>query len=469
MTERTSSDRKPRAGLLPFYIKLYDDRMPDKRPRIESFYRQIAEALQARGLDVLTAPVCRLRKEFEAAVRGFEQGGAEAIVTLHLAYSPSLESADPLAESRLPVIVCDTTPAYGYGPDQDPDELMYNHGIHGVQDLCNLLLRRGKPFQLEVGHWQRSDVLDRVARDVLAARLASRMRRARAGLIGEPFQGMGDFYVTPSQLRKTIGIETRLLSPGRLRRLAASVTDEELEPEREQDRERFEFRQVKPETYERSLRISLAVERWVAEERLDAFSFNFLSVSRARGMDTVPFLAASKLLARGIGYGGEGDLLTASLVAALASVYPETSFTEMFCPDWEHGTIYLSHMGELNWRLAEGKPLLLEMDYRWSDTGNPVYLSGRFKPGSFVLVNLAPMREGYRLIVTPAEMLPVAGQDRMERSIRGWFRPPRPMPEFLHAYSHLGGTHHLALSYGAAAQTVEAFGRMMGWDTLVLQ
>jgi L-arabinose isomerase len=166
-----------------------------------------------------------------------------------------------------------------------------------------------------------------------------------------------------------------------------------------------------------------------------------------------------------VGYGGEGDLLTAVLVAALASAYPETSFTEMFCPDWEHGTVYLSHMGELNWRLVDGKPLLLEMDYRWSDAANPVYLAGRFKPGSFLLVNLAPVRGGYRLIVAPAEMLEVRGQDRMERSVRGWFKPPLPLPEFLAAYSRLGGTHHLALSYGAPLEAVTAFGRMLGWDT----
>jgi L-arabinose isomerase len=166
-----------------------------------------------------------------------------------------------------------------------------------------------------------------------------------------------------------------------------------------------------------------------------------------------------------VGYGGEGDLLTASLVAALAGSYPESSFTEMFCPDWEHGTVYLSHMGELNWRLAAGKPLLLEMDYKWSQAANPVYLAGRFKPGDFLLVNLAPMARGYRLIVAPARMLEVPGPDRMERSVRGWFQPPLPLAEFLAAYSRLGGTHHLALSYGAPADTVTAFGRMMGWDT----
>ena len=456
---------QPKVGLLPLYLKLYDDGMPQARARMEKFYQQVAVALEVRGLQVLTAPVCRLKAEFRAAVRGFQLGGAEAIVTLHLAYSPSLESADALASSPLPVILCDTTPTWSYGPEQDPDELMYNHGIHGVQDLANLLLRRGKPFQLEVGHWERSDVLERVARHAVAAHLAHRMRHARAGLIGEAFRGMGGFHVPLAKLRKDFGIRTRRLEAGRIRRLVSGLTAEELERERELDRRRFEFREVKPETYERSLRASLAVQKWVAEERLDAFSFNFLSIDRARGLDTVPFLAASKLLALGVGYGGEGDLLTAGLVAALAAVYPETSFTEMFCPDWEHGTVYLSHMGELNWRLVAGRPLLLEMNYKWSRAANPVYLAGRFKPGDFLLVNLAPLARGYRLIVAPARMLEVPGTDRMERSVRGWFQPPLPLAEFLAAYSRLGGTHHLALSYGASADTVTAFGRMMGWDT----
>jgi hypothetical protein len=91
-----------------------------------------------------------------------------------------------------------------------------------------------------------------------------------------------------------------------------------------------------------------------------------------------------------------------------------------------------------------------------------VYLAGRFKPGDFLLVNLAPLARGYRLLLAPARMLEVPGPDRMERSVRGWFQPPLPLPEFLAAYSRLGGTHHLALSYGACLETVSAFGRMMG-------
>jgi L-arabinose isomerase len=228
----SAAGTKPRVGLLPLYLKLYDDGLPQARARVEKFYQQIAVGLEARGLEVLRSPVCRIRAEFQAAVRGFAGQGAEAIVTLHLAYSPSLESAGALVSSPLPVILCDTTPAWSYGPQADPDELMYNHGIHGVQDLANLLLRRGKPFELEVGHWESSDLLDRVAAHAVAAQMAHRLRHARAGLIGEAFRGMGDFYVSPADLRKDFGIRPGGWRPARIRRLAAGLTAEELSLER---------------------------------------------------------------------------------------------------------------------------------------------------------------------------------------------------------------------------------------------
>lgn len=458
-----------KVGLLPLYLKLYDDRLPERRSRMEAFYQRIAAELERRGLQVLTHGLCRVRPEFEEAVRGFEEHGAEAIVTLHLAYSPSLESAEALARSPLPVIVCDTTPTFSYGPDQDPEELMYNHGIHGVQDLCNLLLRSGKPYHVEVGHWQKSDVLKRVARRVQSARMAAKLRTLRAGLIGEPFAGMGDFYVPPSDLKRHLGVETRVMHPKQFRALLASIGEQEVNREQEEDRKRFVVdAKVGAEAFRCSVRTGLALRKWVEKERLGAFSFNFLHVNRSSGLETVPFLEASKLMAAGIGYGGEGDLLTASLVAALATANPATSFTEMFCPDWKNGTVYLSHMGEMNWRLAASRPRLVEMDYRYSEAANPVYPAARFKPGEVLLVNLLPLeplREAaYRLLVAPATMLAVKSKDRMERSVHGWFKPKLPLAEFLAEYSRHGGTHHLALSYDLPVSTVQAFAEMMGWE-----
>ena len=115
-------------------------------------------------------------------------------------------------------------------------------------------------------------------------------------------------------------------------------------------------------------------------EDVSAITFNFQNMEKKSGDATAPFLEMSKALARGIGYAGERDTLTTVLVAALAAGNPDTSFSEIFCPDWENDTVFLSYMGEMNWRLADRKPVLREMDYRCSRTDAPVFVTGRFRP-----------------------------------------------------------------------------------------
>lgn len=460
--------KQPKVGLLPLYLELYDNAMPEVRPRIDEFLALITAELQKRGLDVVNTPVCRIKSEFAQAVRSFEEARADAIVTLHLAYSPSLECADVLAGTTLPVIVLDTTPSFNYGPKTSPDELMYNHGIHGVQDMCNVLIRKGKRFRIEAGHWQKSDVLDRVAAAARSARIATSMRTARVGRIGEPFAGMGDFDVSQSEL-ESIGIQVLQCNPDYIRSLMPEPDSPEIEAEIDADCERFTGDALRSEAHIRSVRAGLAVRRWIERENLSAFSMNFLAVTKASGIPVVPFLEASKAMARGIGYAGEGDVLTAALVGAIASVHLETTFTEMFCPDWGGNCIYLSHMGEMNPNLADGKPLLKEVPFPWTDADDPVIAIGRFKGGQAVLVDLAPGPDGeFRLIIAPVQMIGVQGVDNMSGSIHGWFDPQMPIADFLAGYSKVGGTHHLALVYGEVASEIAGFGEMMGWNTIML-
>mgnify|MGYP002725732612 CR=1 FL=1 len=94
--------------------------------------------------------------------------------------------------------------------------------------------------------------------------------------------------------------------------------------------------------------MNLLIRNWIDEHDLVAYSLNFVNIDRSSGFECVPFVEACKSMARGIGFAGERDILTASLCGALLKVYPETSFTEMFCPDWKGNSIFLSHMGEMN-------------------------------------------------------------------------------------------------------------------------
>ena len=103
--------KKPRIGWLPFYISLYDEVDPSFRERPLAFMRELIGRVEEMGIDVIPAPwVCRTKEEFDGAVRLLMEQEPDAVVTQHLAYSPSLEAIDALLEITAPLIVFDTTP-----------------------------------------------------------------------------------------------------------------------------------------------------------------------------------------------------------------------------------------------------------------------------------------------------------------------------------------------------------------------
>jgi L-arabinose isomerase len=460
---------KIKIGFLPFYLALYDECCADKRPVAEQFVKTIHSKYTERGVEVTAAPICRLKDEFAQAVKDFENAGVDAIVTLHLAYSPSLESAEILAGTKLPLVILDTTPDFEFGFEQDAEAIMFNHGIHGVQDMCNLLIRNGKSFMIEAGHWEKSDVIDRTMKHLKACKMSSVMKKARVGIIGKPFAGMGDFTIPFDTLKETIGMEVVSMKNDKFAKYMRSLTQEDVDSEIKTVVESFDTDKYSQDALNNTIKTGLAVRKWLEAENLAAFTVNFLDVNKASGIPVVPFLEASMGMARGLGYAGEGDVLNSALVAALMAGFPETTFTEMFCPDWKGNSIFLSHMGEINTNLCAGKAVLSERPFPYTDAGNPVIASGCFKPGSAVIVNLAPGPENtYTLIASPVEVCDSRGKEKINNSIRGWIKPQTSVADFLTAYSRLGGTHHLAMSYNADMEILQDFALNMGWNFEVI-
>jgi L-arabinose isomerase len=294
------------------------------------------------------------------------------------------------------------------------------------------------------------------------------MRAMRVGLIGQPFKGMGDFALPFDVLQQTIGITTVHWDFKKTASLMPMENAPVVRAEMVRDTKAFDGSIADPVARARSLRAGLGVRRWLKENHLGAFTMNFLNITRASGFPTVPFLEASKGMARGIGYAGEGDVLTAGLTGALLAVFPQTTFTEIFCPDWSGNRLFLSHMGEVNLSLLNAKPRLFEMQYPYTNVGNPVVAAGTFKPGKAVLVNLAPQANNtYALIVALVEVCDVPDRPQ-ENSIRGWIKPALPIADFLARYSEAGGTHHSSLVYGNVADILLKFGRLMGWKIITI-
>ena len=301
-----------RIGLLPLYVELYDKTVPQMRPQIDEFHKKVARALEGAQLTVHTSSVCRTKKEFQSAVQAFTDAGVDAVVTLHLAYSPSLESEDALKSVDCPILILDTTPSYCFDQSTDEAQIMLNHGIHGVQDMCNLLKRNNKVYSVFAGYIEHSDVIARIKKAADMAKAAKRFKTARVGIIGEPFEGMGDFQVQEREMRDRLGIEAVRYDWERGAKRMQEISQAQIDAEFEKDRQDFEVdKGLEREVYDRSARTGLGVREWVRDEGLSAFTINFLATAGSRpGLPVMPFVECCKAMTAGVGYAGEGDVLS---------------------------------------------------------------------------------------------------------------------------------------------------------------
>lgn len=447
-------------GLLPLYIALYDEICPQRRPRLENFYEKIAKKFEEKNIQVVkTEDFCRLKPEFKKAVADFEGADVDAIVTLHMAYSPSLESIDVLSKTELPIIVLDTTETLEFTNEQNPEEISYNHGIHGVMDMCSMLKRYGKLYSIAAGHFAESDVIDEACSLVRAAAAAKALSKAHVGLVGGAFDGMGDFAVEPKELKERFGIIAEDLDADVLAEYAAKVDKAEVEAELKLDKERFAFPEdMDWEKYERNVAICLGMRKCIEEKNLTAFSVNF------RNIKEIPFMDCCKAMEHGVGYAGEGDGLTSAFVGAFLNTYPETGFVEIFCPDWKNDMVFLSHMGEVNYRTVEGKPLVA---YK-GGLVDTYAAYARMKGGKGVYVNVSRDKDDYQLLLAPAEMMSYE-HDKFPTSMRGWMKPENgTTAEFLKAHSVHGATHHSIFVYGATVEEMEFFGKLLSMKVVVI-
>ncbi|MBL4702029.1 MAG: hypothetical protein JKX85_12305 [Phycisphaeraceae bacterium] len=460
-----------RIGLLPSYLELYDDLFPENRALFDDYLQRITAAFEERNFHVCTAAVSRISTEFQAAVNQFESEEVDCIVTIHLAYSPSLEAIDIFCKTQLPIILFDTSMDADFGPTVSAQRIMFNHGVHGVMDFASMLRRRRRSFQIVAGHDSDPHTINRIAELVRASASAQALRKISVLRIGKIFPGMGDFSVDEKVLQDQLGINVRQVGIETLDAAVANVSDKDIIREMAQDHTRFTC-EVDEQTHKRSVRVGLGLRELLKESDHHAMTVNFQAFdSDQRPADTMPFLEISKAMARSIGYAGEGDALTAAMVGALAKGFDAVTFTEIFCADWAGGNLFLSHMGEISPSVAGDKPRLVEKPFPFTDAHNPAILTCALKPGPAVLVNLAPGPDNtFTLIIAPMQVL--AEDPHMDPAmrdvIRAWVRPACKLELFLEAYSHAGGTHHKALVLGEHANALAAFGRMSNMNVVCI-
>jgi L-arabinose isomerase len=456
------AEARPRIGLLGIMQGLYDEMLPGIAERQAAYAGELADALAGEA-EVVVAPPVKERSDAERAVRLLEDSDLDGLLVVMLTYGPAMRVARLLAETRLPVCLANVQPEPSVTAEWDMADLTYNQGIHGAQDTANAMVRAGRAFHVVTDDWRAPSSAAAVGRWARAAAAVTRWRSLRVGVFGYAMNGMGDIQVDIHTLMRTLGPEVVSLAPGALAR--AAVGDDEIAAVIAGEDERFEIDpQLSRAEREDHARMQVAISHVLDQAGCRAYSTHFGAIAEDGRFARLPLAAASSLMARGYGYGAEGDALTAALMSAARNLVGETQFTEMYAMDFAADAILMSHMGEGNWRLAHpDRPVrLIKRPLGIGGLDDPPTFLFQYAPGPATLATLVSLGgERFRLVVSEGEVLERDELPKLEMPY-GFFRPRNGVRDCMNAWLRLGGPHHQVLNLGHVAGAWEVFGELAG-------
>ena len=336
-------------------------------------------------------------------MREFE--GLDGLLVVMLTYGPAMRVARALAETRLPVCLVNVQPEGEVTAAWDMADLTYNQGIHGAQDTANAMVRAGRPFHVITDDWRAPSFAGAVGRWARAAAAVTRWRSLRVGVFGYAMNGMGDIRVDVHTLMRELGPEVVALAPGELVR--AVVGDDEIAAVIAFEDAQFEIDpQLSRAEREDHVRMQLAIERVLEAAGCRAYSTHFGAIAEDGRFSRLPLAAASSLMARGYGFGAEGDALTAALMSAgpgaarRDAVHRDVrdGLRDRLDPHVAHGRGQLAARRRTACASSSGRSGIGGLD-------DPPTFLFQYATGPATLATLVALGDRFRLVVSEGEIL----------------------------------------------------------------
>ena len=441
---------KPRIGLLGIMQELYDKMVPGITEHQAEYARRVATRLEEVA-DVEFIRPARNREDIEEIVREYSARGLDGIAIVMLTYGPAMRTVRVLLETPLPLMLANIQPERAVTAAWDMADLTYNQGIHGAQDQANALVRAGIPFSVITGEWQSAEFADEFAEWARAAQTVTALRTTRIAQFGYPMNGMGDILYDPPALLRRLGPLVVNEDLGALHARMQAIDEQRIDGLIAQHAERFAVSPDLPrESHVYAARFELALRDVLEQKGYRAYSAHFDSVGGDGRFEQLPLLAASNLMADGYGYAAEGDMNTAALMCASQTLIGDAQFSELYALDWELDSIFVSHMGEGNWKVArKDRPVrLIDRELGIGGLGNPPTTVFSAEPGPATTAALVPLEgEAYRLLIGHGEVLDTPELPNVEMPYFH-FRPKAGIKDFMDDWLRLGGPHHFVTNLG---------------------
>lgn len=353
----------------------------------------------------------------------------------------------------------------------DMDFMNLNQAAHGDREYGFIVARLGIPHEVVAGFYEHEDVLKKIRQfcDVAGAIKASRNLKVAA--LGH---NMRQVAVTEgdrveSQIR--YGWEIGYYGIGDIVAEMEKLTEADIDEKMAEYTSKYTMKTTNIEAVREQAKYEVAMERFFAARGIGAFTDTFQDL---HGLKQLPGIAAQNLMAKGIGFGPEGDYKISALSAVLMKMAEgregATGFIEDYTYDLTPGKELelASHMLEVPPSFAATKPEIDVLPLGIGNKEDPARLIFDGVTGEGIQVTLVDMGTHFRMICADIELV----------------AQPKPMPKlpvarimYRHkpnfaigtaAWCYAGGAHHSVVSTALNRSDIAMFCRLTGTELITI-
>lgn len=353
----------------------------------------------------------------------------------------------------------------------DMDFMNLNQSAHGDREYGFILAKLNIPHEVAAGYYKHANVIAKIRQFASVAKAIGLSHNTLVATFGN---NMRDVAVTDGnrlECEIKYGWEVKYWGIGEIAKLAEEATAEEIDAKMKEYTDKYTMATDNIEAVREQAKYEVAFDKFIAANNVTAFTDNFQDL---HGLKQLPGIAAQNLMAKGIGFGPEGDYKIAALGAVLMKMAEgregATGFIEDYTYDLTEGEELelASHMLEVPASFAATKPEIQVHPLGIGGKADPARLVFDGVTGDGIQVTLIDLGDHFRIICADIELV----------------KQPKPMPNlpvarimYRHkpnfeigtaAWCYAGGAHHSVVSTALNRDDIAMFARLTGTELIAI-
>lgn len=353
----------------------------------------------------------------------------------------------------------------------DMDFMNLNQSAHGDREFGFICTRLGIKREVVAGYYKHDAVIEKIRRFAYAAAAVDFCKGMRVAMFGN---NMRDVAVTDGDRVESeikFGWNVNYYGIGDLTDLINGITESEIDAKMKEYTDKYDMDTDNIAAVREQAKYEAALDKFLEKEKISAFTDTFQDL---HGLNQLPGIAAQNVMAKGIGFGPEGDYKTAALGAVMQKMAADragaTGFMEDYTYDLTEGSELelAAHMLEVPPVFAATKPKIQVHPLGIGGKSDPARLVFDGISGEGIAVSMVDMGNRFRLICAeielveqpePMPMLPVA---RLMWKIKPDFATGAA------AWIYAGGAHHAVVSTALTSEDIRLFAKMTDAELVII-